>query len=288
MRADVRQAVETALGTQINSVRAVSGGDINDAHAAALADGREVFIKTNASAESSMFPCEARGLRWLGEAEALPVPEVIAVNGDEDEQCFLVLELMAPQPRASNYDRALGRGLAQLHLAGAEGFGLDYDNFIADLHQVNTPAETWHELYALHRLEHQVRLAVDRGRAPSSWSSSFDRLYARLPELVGDPEPPSRLHGDLWSGNLHTAAGGMPALIDPAVYGGHREVDLAMLQLFGSPGPEFFAAYDEAYPLENGHRDRVALYQLYPLLVHVNLFGGSYVASVERALERYL
>lgn len=288
LRDDVREAVESALGTRVASVRAVSGGDINEAHAARLDDGRDVFIKTNRRADPTMFPCEARGLTWLAEADAMPVPEVIAVNDAGATASFLVLELLPPVGRSPDYDRALGRGLAALHRFGADAFGLDHDNFIADLPQVNDPLDSWPAFYAERRLGAQLQLAVDRGRAPASWSSSFDLLFGRLGEVCGDAEPPARLHGDLWSGNLHTDRNGGPCLIDPAVYGGHREIDLAMLSLFGSPSADFFDAYDEAYPLGHGWRDRVPLYQLYPLLVHVNLFGGSYVASVERALSRYL
>jgi fructosamine-3-kinase len=120
---------------------------------------------------------------------------------------------------------------------------------------------------------------------PASALGAFDRLFARMETAVGPSEPPSRLHGDLWGGNLHTDARGMPCLIDPAVYGGHREIDLAMMRLFGGFGAHVFAAYEEAYPLEPGHEGRVALYQLYPLLVHVNLFGGSYASSAMHALE---
>jgi fructosamine-3-kinase len=115
---------------------------------------------------------------------------------------------------------------------------------------------------------------------------SFERLFQNLTELVGPDEPPARLHGDLWGGNLHVAEDGAPCLIDPAAYGGHREMDLAMMQLFGGFSPRVFEAYAESYPLGPGHAERVPLYQLYPLLVHVNLFGGSYVAAVERALAR--
>jgi fructosamine-3-kinase len=133
-----------------------------------------------------------------------------------------------------------------------------------------------------------VRAAIDSGHAPARWSRDFDRLFVRMPELTGPPESPARLHGDLWGGNVLADEQGAPCLIDPAVYGGHREVDLAMLRLFGGADPRCFAAYDETWPLAPGHEDRVRLYQLYPLLVHVNLFGGSYVQSVESALHAYL
>src|SRR5690606_35946578 len=172
---------------------------------------------------------------WLGEAGALRVPQVLAVSGEGDPVPFLALEYLAPG-RSADHEVALGRGLAALHRHGAPAFGLDHDNFLATLEQDNTPTDDWASFYIPRRLDPQVRLAVDAGVAPRSWVAAFDRLYARMDELAGPPEPPARLHGDLWSGNLHADERGAPVLIDPAVYGGHREVDLAMLQLFGSPG----------------------------------------------------
>jgi len=177
---------------------------------------------------------------------------------------------------------------AALHRTGAPGFGLDHDNFIGRLPQSNRPAPDWGTFYRRERLEPQHRRARDAGVAPASLGRQLDRLYARLDALVGPPEPPARLHGDLWGGNLMGDDRGAPCLIDPAVYGGHREIDLAMMRLFGGFGPRVFAAYAESYPLAAGHEERIALYQLYPLLVHVNLFGGSYVGAVESALETLL
>jgi fructosamine-3-kinase len=268
--------------------RPLSGGSINQAMACDLADGRRVFVKSNPAADPRMFPAEARGLEWLRGAGAIRVPEVLAVNRAEDSVPYLVLELIEPGGPAAGYAEALGRGLAALHLAGAPWFGLDHDNFLATLEQDNTPAEDWPSFFIHRRLEPQVRLAVDGGTAPASWIDLFERVYARMGELAGPSEPPARLHGDLWTGNLHTDPAGQPVLVDPAVYGGHREIDLAMLELFGSPGPRAFAAYDEVYPRAPGHQDRVPLYQLYPLLAHVNLFGKSYVGAVEAALRRLL
>lgn len=287
MNSETRLAVEAALGSHIVAARALSGGDINDAFAARLATGATVFIKTNDRADPAMFPAEARGLAFLEEAAALRVPHVLTVSsGNVGEPCFLVLEYLEPARPVSGFDERLGRGLATLHRAGAPHFGLDHRNFIGRLAQTNEPAGTWHEFYGQRRLLPQLRLAVDSGRATKKMKEGLERLVRRLADLVGAPESPSRLHGDLWGGNLHVDDHGEPCLIDPAVYGGHREVDLAMMRLFGGFSERCFSAYAEAWPLSPGHQDRIPLYQLYPLLVHVNLFGGSYVRSVERALDR--
>ena len=289
MTPEVKTAVGAALGAEVVAASPLAGGDINQAYRVELSDGRRAFVKTNRGTDPRMFPREAEGLAWLAEPGAIRLPEVLAFSGEgDDDPQYLILELVEAKGRAPDYDERLGRELAALHRAGAPDFGLDRDNFIATLVQENTPASSWPEFYALRRLEPQVRLAVDRGRAPSAWAHRFERLFGRLEELAGPEEPPARLHGDLWSGNLHADERGAPVLIDPAVYGGHREIDLAMLELFGGPGPRFWAAYDDAYPIADERKDRVRLYQLYPLLVHVNLFGGSYVSSVDGALSRYV
>jgi fructosamine-3-kinase len=280
-RDPVLPAVEAALGSAVVAWEGVSGGDINEAHEARLSDGRWVFVKSNREAPAGMFAAEARGLDWLGQARALRVPEVIAQGPD-----FLVLELIRPGRRKPNFDELLGRGLAALHRAGAPGFGLDHDNFIGRLAQANQPLPTWAEFYRERRLLPQLRLAVEGQRASVAMRRGFDRLLARLEELVGPPEPPARLHGDLWGGNAMVDEQGLPCLIDPAVHGGHREIDLAMMRLFGGFSPRVFGAYNEAFPLPLGHEARVPLYQLYFLMVHVNLFGSSYVASVEHTLAR--
>ena len=269
-------AIEHALGGKIVAMDAVAGGDINQAHEARLADGRTIFVKSNADAPATMFEAEARGLAWLVQTRALRVPAVIAQGPD-----FLVLERIRSGRRRPDFDEELGRGLAALHRAGAPNFGLDHDNFIGRLSQANAPLATWTDFYRERRLLPQLRLAIDAHLASPAIRRGHDRLIARLEELVGPPEPPARLHGDLWGGNAMVDERGMPCLVDPAVYGGHREVDLAMMRLFGGFGPRVFAAYAESFPLAPGHEERVPLYQLYFLMVHVNLFGGSYVASVE-------
>jgi len=203
----------------------------------------------------------------------------------DDRPAYLALELLTPAKRRPDFDEALGRSLAALHAFGAATFGLDHDNFIGRLAQSNAVADDWATFYWASRLEPQLRLATDHGLIDEGTRSSFDGLRRVLSERVGPEESPSRLHGDLWGGNLHVDETGQSCLIDPAVYGGHREIDLAMMRLFGGFGERAFAAYREAWPLAPGAAERVSLYQLYPLLVHVNLFGGSYLGSVKRALS---
>jgi fructosamine-3-kinase len=284
--ADVKAAVGDALGAAVAGARRIAGGDINEAYEIALADGRRLFAKTNRRSPRGMFAAEARGLGWLTEARALRVPEVIASSRQEAGAQFLVLELIATGAPAPDFDERLGHGLAALHRAGAPGFGLDHHNFIGRLAQDNAAAPDWATFYRTRRLEAQLALAVDGGLATARMRRGFERLWGALDELVGPTEPPARLHGDLWGGNLLCDGRGQPCLIDPAVYGGHREMDLAMMRLFGGFGARVFDAYDEAWPLAAGHRERIGLYQLYPLMVHVNLFGGGYVGSVETSLDR--
>jgi fructosamine-3-kinase len=288
--AGLADAIARRLGQPIAASRPIAGGDINDAFEMRLADGRRLFVKTHAAAPRGMFACEARGLDWLREprVEGMRIPEVIAVSDEDgDEPAWLALELIESRTRRGTFDAELGAGLARLHQSGAPSFGHVESNVIGRLPQDNRPATTWAAFYAERRLRPQVRAAVDRGRGPRSWTARFERLITRLPALAGPEEPPARLHGDLWGGNVISDEQGAPVLIDPAVYGGHREVDLAMLRLFGSLSAPFLAAYEDVWPLEADHDARVRLYQLYPLLVHVNLFGGSYVQAVDAALRGY-
>lgn len=285
MQRALRERISTALGAAIRDVESVAGGDINDAYRVRLADGRAVFVKTNDAAPPDMFAREAEGLSWLAEAGALATPEVLAASSEGDEHAFLALEWIDRGAPSRAGDERFGRGLARLHRYGAPCFGGPRDNYIGSLPQENTPEDDWPSFYARRRLEPMLRSARERGRATAAMSRGMDRLFARLPALVGPSEPPSRLHGDLWGGNRYVAADGSQVLIDPAAYGGHREIDLAMMKLFGGFSDRVFAAYAEEWPLAPGFEERVPLYQLYPMLVHVNLFGGAYARSVERLLD---
>ena len=273
-------------------VTPIGGGDINDAFHVVLADGSHAFVKTRADATPGEYAAEAAGLRWLAEPGALRTPRVLDVN-----ERYLALEWVASSPegepaRAGALDAAgaeeLGRGLAAVHAAGAPCFGRPgRPGGFGSLRLSNEPSDSWPEFYAERRLLPLARLACRRGVLSPAGGDAVERVCGRLPELCGPPEPPARLHGDLWSGNVLVDVDKRPWLIDPSVYGGHREVDLAMLALFGAPSERVFAAYGEIAPLADGWRRRVELYQLLPLLVHAVLFGGSYGATVQRVAQRY-
>jgi fructosamine-3-kinase len=282
------EALEHELGAKVASTRVVSGGDINQALCATLADGTKVFVKSQPLAPKDFFACEADGLAWLAASRALRIPRVLAatdmVGG---KPAFLALEWIEPGPPARDHDEQLGRGLAALHRSGASNYGYVRDNFLATLEQANGPHDSWPEFYATKRIMPLAIQARMRGLIDVATMREVEGVCERMATLCGPTEPPSRLHGDLWGGNAIVASDGAPVLIDPAVYGGHREVDLAMMRLFGGFGPRVFAAYEEAHPLAPGSEQRVPLYQLYPLLAHVCLFGTSYTSAVKRALAAF-
>jgi fructosamine-3-kinase len=277
-------AVSRALGANVTGVAPVPGGCISDAGRVALDHGRVVFAKSADGLPPDLLAVEAEGLAWLRAADAANVPEVLAVTGDA-----LVLEWVEPGPRTATTDESLGRGLARLHRAGADAFGWHRDGFIGRLPQRNTPPAVadWPAFWIDRRIVPLARAARDRNSVDEQVPALVDRLATRIAERAGPPEPPARLHGDLWSGNVHVDRHGEPWLVDPAAYGGHREVDLAMLHLFGSPSSAFAAAYDEVHPLADGWRDRLRLWQLEPLLTHAVMFGGGYGASVRAVLDHY-
>jgi fructosamine-3-kinase len=291
-------AVARAIGAAVIGGERASGGSINEAWALRLAGGGRAFVKTRADAAPGEYATEAAGLRWLAQADAVALPAVLAI-GEDDTLPFLALEWIDEGRLDSAGAEGLGRGLAALHAAGAPAFGAPPPGApapagtvaplrIGELALPNDPAPDWPTFYAQRRLVPLVALCLERGTLSAAGARAVERVCERVADLAGPPEPPARLHGDLWGGNVLAAADGRARLIDPAAYGGHREVDLAMLRLFGAPSERVFAAYGEAAPLADGHRERVALWQLFPLLVHAALFGGSYGASVQRAAVRYV
>jgi fructosamine-3-kinase len=260
-------------------------------------DGEAFFAKWNRSAAPEMFEAEADGLAALREAGAsagLRVPEVIATGaGTAGEPPWLLLEFVERGRATRGYGERLGRGVAAIHRFNAparQAYGWSRDNYIGSLPQSNPPSGSWPAFWRDARLAPQMEIARSRGFLGGDGGRALDALLGRTAEALAgaDVEGSSLLHGDLWSGNVYPGPAGEPVLIDPAVYHGHREVDLAMSELFGG-FPGFFAAYDEVWPLSPDYaRVRRPLYQLYYLLVHVNLFGGSYADSCVRAARSVL
>ena len=263
----------------------VGGGDINEAFRVVLEDGREAFVKTRPDAVPGEYAAEAAGLAWLAEPGALRTPAVLDVGED-----YLALEWVPPGRLDAAGVQELGPGLAATHMAGAESFGATGTGAVSgfgSLRLPNEPTDDWPAFYGERRLRPLARIARERAALSGAGIEAVERVCERMAELAGPGEPPARLHGDLWSGNVMADADGRPWLIDPSAYGGHREVDLAMLRLFGAPSERVFAAYEEVAPLAEGWRERVELYQLLPLLVHALLFGGSYRGAAERIAMRY-
>lgn len=290
--APIRREVQTALverGTgaaTITGAHAVGGGCISPT-ARIMTDDGAFFLKWGGShLPAGLLAAEARGLQLLADADEVRVPRVIAVS--EGTPAWLLLEWLEPGTAQRDAWSRLGAGLAALHRHSTDLFGADADNFIGSLHQANQRLGDWPTFWRDRRLEPQLQQALDRGLLDDGDRRRFDRLYARLDDLLaaGNDDGPSLLHGDLWSGNVHMTKTGA-AIIDPSVYYGHREVDLAMAELFGGFSPAFRAAYDETWPLSPGFAPvRRAIYQLYYLLVHVNLFGTGYVSRTRDALSR--
>ncbi len=264
----------------------VGGGYINDAHRVELADGREAFVKSRAETIPGEYEAEAAGLAWLAEPGLVRTPAVL-----DQQESYLALEWIEPGSLSAAGAEEFGRALAGTHEAGAAAFGappgVRSETGFGSLRLSNEPAPSWAEFYAERRLAPLAAMAAERGSLSARAAGLIERVCARMAELAGPAEPPARLHGDLWSGNVLADAAGQAWLIDPSCYGGHREMDLAMLRLFGSPSERIFEAYEEAAPLADGWRERVELCQLAPLLVHAVLFGGSYGASAERAAAAY-
>lgn len=278
------ETVSPTLG--IKSYSPASGGCINNGGKLETTHGN-FFIKWNDSRRyPGMFDAEAKGLNILAAPGTIHVPRVF-VTRDTDEFQFIMMEYIEPRRPATAYWEEFGCRLALLHLTSSNDFGLDHNNYVGSLTQANTPSEDWINFFIELRLKAQLDLALGSGRIHSSLGNQFRKLFMRLPELL-NTEKPSLLHGDLWSGNLITDENGLPCLIDPAVYFGNREVDLAMTQLFGGFSSTFIASYHDTFPLAPGFSERVDLYNLYPLLVHVNLFGGGYAAQVQSIVKRFV
>ena len=279
------ESLRAILGTDVLRSIPVSGGDINDAYKLNLSDGRQIFMKVNRSVGLSFFQAEAEGLEAIRATGAINVPEVIAVGKDQQYGAFLLLEWVKADPKAHDFWEKFGKSLARMHQAPASRFGWEKDNYIGASPQINTPHDKWVAFFRDCRLSPQFERA-QHYFDPSMWKR-ITRLLDHLEDHLVEPPHPSLLHGDLWSGNFITGNDGQAWLIDPAVYLGHAEADLAMTELFGGFHPDFYSAYREVSPLQPGYEQRRDLYNLYHLLNHLNLFGGGYLSAVLRILNRY-
>lgn len=283
----VARRAEDLLDCAVVATAPVAGGDIATATRLRLSNGTSALMKTLPHPPTGFFPREAAGLRWLAEADGVPVPAVLAA----EEDCLIIAWVEQTAKHTPDLAGHFGRQLARTHRAGwdggdAGGFGWEHDGFIGRLPLPNRPCATWPEFYATRRVLPYLKLARDRGAVTDADAASIEGLLGRLSGLLPE-EPAARLHGDLWGGNCLWSASSVH-VVDPAAYAGHREVDLAMLGLFGLPHLQrVIAAYDEEWPLAEGWEDRLGIHQLFPLLTHAAMFGGGYGARAGEVARRY-
>jgi fructosamine-3-kinase len=271
---------------KIENTTKVYGGSINRSFK--VQSGQQnYFVKLNSrSLYPQMFELEAEGLELLSSSKAIKIPRYLT-HGVEGDTAFLVLEFIESSSESANFWEDYGRQLATLHQQSAENFGLSKDNYIGSLKQINTPKSNWTDFFIENRLQEQLKMAVDSKLVDGALLKKFDQLFKQMPNYFPE-EKPSLLHGVLWAGNFMVGAKGEPVIMDPAVYYGHREMDIAMSHLFGGFHARFYKAYNEAFPLETKWEERIELCNLYPLLVHVNLFGGDYLSRVKNSLNRLI
>ncbi len=269
---------------KVKKVSSVPGGCINQTSKVTTNQG-EFFIKVNSAQQSDLFHKEQKGLALLKKKSTLGIPVVLG-SGSEDGKSYLILEWIEKGIANQTFWNRFGESLGLQHKTSSSRFGLDHDNHIGRLPQSNTFHEKWGEFFIEERLEPQLKIASDSGLVGNSTLSQFDMLFTTLGQLIPE-EPPSLLHGDLWSGNFLCGLESKPYIFDPAVYFGHRETELAFTTMFGGFDQQFYTSYSNEFPLEPGFDDRIEIHNLYPLLVHVNLFGPSYLTGIEHTLKRF-
>lgn len=270
---------------EIKQAKLIAAGNINQGIYLETSSG-SFFLKSNFESDSDIFEKEADGLEMLRSNCPLQIPKVIHVGKVEDRN-FLLMQWISSDKNNPVYWQELGVGLAQLHMATQESFGYAKSNFIASLVQTNSHKSSWIDFFIENRLEPLAGKAYYEGLMSLEFFKKFQKTYLTLEEIF-PKEKPALLHGDLWSGNIMRGKNGSPALIDPAVYFGHREMDLAFSRLFGGFDEGFYQSYETVFPLEPGFKERIPVYNLYPLLVHLLLFGKSYLSGIERTVNRLI
>lgn len=280
-----RTFIENQLNQEIINATSLSGGDINDVFKIET-DNETLVIKINDLKRfPEMLEKEFRALEFLQDASKAKYPNPIAHFSDEKSQ-YLAMKFVEEGSNSSKGQRLLGEHLADQHKCSNESFGWEEDNYIGSLPQPNSFKSTWGDFYAENRILYQAKLAFDSGIINKEVLKKAERFCTKIEELF-PKESPALLHGDLWGGNYFIDKEGQPLFYDPAVYYGHREIDIAMTRLFGGFPPEFYESYNESFPLEKGWENRIQYGQLYPNLVHLNLFGVGYLGSVLEVVGRF-
>jgi fructosamine-3-kinase len=284
----IQNSLEQKLNFPISSVEffSIGGGSINQTYKIVINKTKHLFCKINsASRFPSLFAKEKNGLQLLAKQHIIRTPAIIACEEIESKQ-ILILEWIEQGLETEKYWQVFGEQLAKLHQVTNKNFGLDEDNYMGSLPQANSSSDNWIEFFVEQRLEPQIKMAADRHLLDSHHIAQFKKLYVSLTAIFPE-EQPSLLHGDLWSGNFLCNENNLPVLIDPAVYFGNRNIDLAMTTLFGGFDNAFYEAYRYHYPFPPNFREIWDVCNLYPLLVHLNLFGKSYLHDIFRTIQRY-
>ncbi|RXK48120.1 fructosamine kinase family protein [Aquirufa rosea] len=286
------QFIESILQQNLGEIGSIQdfqffyGGNFNLAVRVKLKQG-EYFIKWNQGDHEGLFPAEAKNLALIASTSTVPVPQVLGV-GQLDEKEYLMMECIPTAEKKDNYWSDFGQKLAQLHHSSSKkGHGLDYDNFIGAAKQVNQWNQNGVNFFIQNRIKAQVDTALYHRRIDGDTNDAFEILYEKIPSIIPN-ETSALLHGDLWSGNAMVNQHGLVSLVDPSCYYGLREAEIAFTTMFGGFEKEFYEAYNESFPITKGFHERIPLYNLYPLMVHVNLFGEGYLPAVRKILDSYV
>mgnify|MGYP006413230533 FL=1 len=288
MKDEINHLIEPLFGAKVETFFAISGGSINQTHVLNLTNGQRVFMKQNPSPPTDFFLSETRGLKLLSQVKNGPrIPKPLAVQS-VSRPTFILLEYIESSSEDENFAEKLALSLAELHRMSQEHYGLDHDNYIGSTPQKNALEKDGIVFFREQRIDFQRQLARRSGLLPVTIDKEIDSLCDELGKFLNiSGEKPALLHGDLWSGNYFPDSEGKPCIFDPAVYYGLREADLAMTELFGRLPQKFYDVYQEVFPMNPGYEERKDLFNLYHLLNHLNIFGSSYLSSVQQIVKRY-
>lgn len=284
----IDKIIQLHLGenSEVKDLEFFYGGNFNLAVRVQLKNTEEYFIKWNQGDHDGLFDSEAKNLQLIGKTSSISVPSVIG-TGTMEEKEYLMMECIPSGEKTAKYWEDFGEKLARLHKNTAEkGHGLDYTNFIGAAPQINTWNLNGIAFFIEQRLRSQLARAIYDRKIDAALEAKFEVMFEKLPSLLPN-EKSALLHGDLWSGNVMTNPQGLVTLVDPACYYGLREAELAFTTMFGGFEEGFYEAYHANFPIEKGFHERIPLYNLYPLLVHVNLFGEGYLPAVKKIVDSY-